>query len=160
VFVNLRSEDPVEYFTILHLIERLRKSAGIEKKITPHLFRKSRITHMIAQNYQESVIKQSMWGNLSTDMFSTYVCLAEQDIDSEFLDKSGVVVKADTVDRLAPIPCPNCHTINTPTSDYCHKCAFALSPRAVSTVSAMWDSVLANPEQLAAHLRENKMPPG
>lgn len=159
VFVNLRTREPVEYFTVTRLIGRLQKASGIQKRITPHLFRKSRITHMIAQNYQESVIKQSMWGNLSTDMFSTYVCLAEQDIDSEFLDKSGIVVKADSVDRLLPIPCPNCHTINTVGSDYCYKCAFALSPQAVSTMSAMWDSILANPDQLAAHLRENKLPP-
>ncbi len=53
------------------------KRAGITKRVHPHLFRKSRITHLIQQNYQETVIKQMMWGNLAPDMFRTYAVLSQ-----------------------------------------------------------------------------------
>lgn len=124
VFTNLHDGSPIEYITVRRLLERTLTAAGIEKKVTKlHLFRKSRITHMIAQNYQESVVKQAMWGNLSTKMFQTYVRLGENDIDGEYLEKAGIQQKpAELTDTLKPRPCPNCHLINAPTSSYCSKC--------------------------------------
>ena len=87
---------------------------------------------MVAQGYQESVIKQSMWGNLGTGMFETYVKLGEDDIDAEFLSRAGIIVKEDAVRELKPRPCPNCHTINAPTFDHCSKCGWALSEAAIA----------------------------
>jgi integrase len=124
VFTNLHDGSPIEYITVRRLLERALTAAGINKKVTKlHLFRKSRITHMIAQNYQESVVKQAMWGNLATKMFQTYVRLGEKDIDGEFLEKAGIQQKPpELIDTLKPRPCPNCHFINAPTSSYCSKC--------------------------------------
>jgi site-specific recombinase XerD len=124
VFTNLHDGSPIEYITVKRLLERVLKASGITKNVTKlHLFRKSRITHMIAQNYQESVVKQAMWGNLSTKMFQTYVRLGEKDIDGEFLEKAGIQQKpTELTDTLKPRPCPNCHEINAPTSSYCSKC--------------------------------------
>jgi len=42
-------------------LKRLAKRAGIERHITPHIFRHSRITHLIKENVSESVIKLMMW---------------------------------------------------------------------------------------------------
>ena len=85
------------------IISRTAKKAGVEKRVTPHLFRKSRITSLIKQNYQESVIKQAMWGNLGTNMFKTYVVLSEQDIDAEFREKMGLEKKEIKEDKkMAP----------------------------------------------------------
>lgn len=131
IFINLQNRDPLEYITVLRLLERLQRATSIKKRITPHLFRKSRITHMVKQNYQESVIKESMWGNIGTDMFRTYVRLAEKDIDAEFLQHAGVQVSKDKIENpLAPRPCPECHTINAPTSDHCSKCGAGLTEEA------------------------------
>jgi integrase/recombinase XerD len=159
VFVNLKSKEPLEYYTVVRLLERVRSRAGISRRITPHLFRKSRITHMVAQNYQESVIKQSMWGNLSTEMFSTYVCLAEQDIDAEILDKAGIERKSDIPNPLAPIPCPNCHHVNPPTSDWCNQCGMALSTTAVASVRGVLEYAIAHPDTASGFFAEKQDPP-
>ncbi len=47
------------------------KWTGIAKKIAPHIFRHSRVTHLINQGMKESVIKLMMWGNLITDTFAS-----------------------------------------------------------------------------------------
>lgn len=159
VFVNLITKEPVNYVTIRLLLNRLVARAKITKRVTPHLFRKSRITHMVAQNYQESVIKKSMWGNLSTDMFSTYVCLAEQDIDAEILDKAGIERKSDTVNPLAPIPCPVCHHVNPPAVDWCNRCGTALSTEAKEAVRGVQEYVIAHPDTSASFFAERRSPP-
>jgi len=94
VFVT-DDKEPMEYRAMAQVVSRTAIRAGVDKRVTPHLFRKSRITSLIRQNYQESVIKQAMWGNLGTNMFKTYVVLSEQDIDAEFREKMGLKEKGD-----------------------------------------------------------------
>ncbi|MFA4848905.1 MAG: tyrosine-type recombinase/integrase [Methanoregula sp.] len=143
VFTNLHDGSPIEYITVRRLLERAIKAAGITKKVTKlHLFRKSRITHMIAQNYQESVVKQAMWGNLSTKMFQTYVRLGEKDIDGEFLEKAGIQQKpAELTDTLKARPCPNCHHVNTPTNSFCSKCGYPITESALHDVEYSADTL-------------------
>jgi integrase/recombinase XerD len=140
VFISQRG-NPLEYTAFLRVLQRTAKAAGITKRIHPHLLRSSRITHMVSLNYQESVIKKSMWGNLKTDMFEVYVRLGEDDIDAEYLSKAGIVAKEDVVDEVRPRPCPNCHTVNAPTFDHCYKCGWALSPEAVARTSDLKEQI-------------------
>ncbi len=140
VFISQRG-NPLEYTAFLRVLQRTAKAAGITKRVHPHLLRSSRITHMVSLNYQESVIKKSMWGNLKTDMFEVYVRLGEDDIDAEYLSKAGIVAKEDVVDEVRPRPCPNCHTVNAPTFDHCYKCGWALSPEAVARTSDLKEQI-------------------
>ena len=127
VFVNLQDGAPIEYITVRRILDRLQKQAGITKRLNPHIFRKSRITHLVNENYQESIIKRSMWDNLNTRMFSTYVKLGKDDINAEMLAKAGVK-KKKTVDEnpLAPRPCGRCHFVNPPTARFCNSCGLEL----------------------------------
>ncbi len=127
VFISIRQQRPLDYYGYIRIIEKAQKDAGITKKIHPHLFRKSRITHMVAEGYQESVIKRQMWNNLSTNMFDTYVKLSEEDIDKEMLDKAGIVRKEEKPDPLKPIICPRCHLQNAPTAQFCQSCGIQIS---------------------------------
>lgn len=156
VFVNLQDKSPLKYITIRRLLDRLQVASGIEKPLRPHLFRKDRITHMIAQNYQESMIKKTMWGNLHTDMFETYVCLAESDIDNEFLTKAGLERIKDHDRELKPIPCVICGYVNEPKADYCSRCGTTLSEKAAVSLQRMRDSVLMNQALLNKILSEYK----
>ncbi|MDI6877527.1 MAG: tyrosine-type recombinase/integrase [Methanomicrobiales archaeon] len=150
MFTNLQDKSPVEYITIIRLLERLKKDAGITKRLTPHLFRHSRITHMIAQNYQESVIKKTMWNNLNTKMLETYVSLGEDDIDAEMLERQGIQRKKVTAvaNPLAPVPCPNCHTPNRPQARFCDVCGRGLSDEAVAEEGELKQDVVNDPEAL------------
>lgn len=119
---------PMTYPAMRSRISEARERAEINKRIHCHLYRKSRITHMVQDNWQESIIKKIMWGNLDTHMFKIYTVLSEQDIDNETLGRHGLVKKDQKKQNpLAPIPCMNCHTINGPTLKYCGQCGYPLT---------------------------------
>lgn len=122
---------PYAYDGLARMIQRLAKKAEITKRVHTHLFRKSRITHMIQQGYQESVIKKVMWNNLNTDMFETYVILSEQDIQNELMQRAGLSeIQKQKTDILKPRPCPRCHAVNAPTSEFCPVCGEPLTEEA------------------------------
>ncbi len=112
-------------------IRRIAKRAGMTKHITPHLFRHSRITHLLREGASESVVKMMMWGSLNTDMLMTYAHLTGGDVDAEISRLYGLDTKKDeTTARLEPRICPSCNLINPPGEDYCRGCMEALSAKA------------------------------
>jgi integrase len=130
VFVG-RDKMPFTYAGAVQVFERMVKRAKelykIDKHITPHDFRRARATHMIQQNYQESIIKKTLWGNLNTPQFQVYARLSDEDIDSELLSKTGIqAFKKERVKPLGPRPCGECGFVNDPTDNFCRKCGFAL----------------------------------
>ena|GEM_PF-6425585 len=79
----------------------------------------------------------SMWNNLNTKMFSTYVCLGEDEIDDEFLNKAGVKRKKKAEENvLAPITCARCHYLNAAGMAFCGKCGWALTDEAIASVES------------------------
>ena len=157
VFVSTRKQAAMNYDQIRRRLVMAAERAGVTKRIHTHLFRKSRITHMIQQNFQESIIKQMMWGNLNTQEFRTYAVLCEADIDAEILDRAGIKRKADQVDPLAPRPCPQCHTVGGPGSRFCSICGQALTTEAAAEIADAKRTLWADPDmliELAAEIRE------
>jgi site-specific recombinase XerD len=137
-----RERQTLTYITVIRVIGRAMKNAGIERKINPHLFRKSRITHMVSQGYQESIVKKSMWNNLNTTMFKTYVQLGEQQIDDEFLIQAGVKTKEQRDKKaLLPHPCTNCGTVNPPVAGFCFKCGQPVTEEARETKQTVVDGI-------------------
>jgi len=53
------------------VIKAAAKEAGITKNVTPHLFRHSRISHLLSEGMGETITKQICWGNQSTNMLKT-----------------------------------------------------------------------------------------
>jgi len=112
---------------------------------------------MIAEGFQESVVKETMWKNPNTEMFRTYLKLSEMDIDAEILDKAGVVKKESSIPKMPEkIICPNCFTNNGPTNRYCWKCGQGLTKEVIKQVKIAeklsddkLDEILANPEKIA-----------
>jgi len=134
VFVSTDGQ-PLKYRAIAQVITRAGERAGIKKRIHPHLHRKSRITELVRRNYQESVIKEAMWGNLDTAMFKTYVKLSEKDIDAEFLERAGIAKKEEKEENNhLPRQCKYCFAMNAPTSKYCHMCTRPLTGEAANAV--------------------------
>lgn len=154
-----KQNNPIEYQTTKALLERLAKRAGLEKRVHAHLFRKSRITHMIAEGYSESVVKEVMWKNPATTQFRTYLKLSENEVDAEILDKAGLIKKEKVIEQMPEKRiCPNCFKDNGPTAQYCWKCGHGLTKEAkkelkkAETISTKaLGELLANPE---AHLDE------
>ncbi len=118
---------PVEYGAMAKQIKIIAKRAGIEKNVTPYLFRHSRITHLIQHQVQESIIKLMMWGNVETGMLKTYAHLTRDDVDKEIATLYGIQQRNVKKDELAPRQCMVCYEIAGPTAEYCPKCGTPLS---------------------------------
>jgi site-specific recombinase XerD len=154
VFIT-HQKRPLQHATIYGHLPKIAKRAGITKKITPHIFRHSRITHLINQGMKESVIKLMMWGNLNTDMFATYAHLTGQDIDKEVLGQYGIIQQEEAEERhLEPVQCPGCKTINAPHANYCSTCGRSFTGDGEDVQEAMGKDVLDNPELVRKLLNE------
>ncbi|KQC06934.1 MAG: hypothetical protein APR55_04455 [Methanolinea sp. SDB] len=131
VFLTETERKPLQYRGVAKQLGKIAKRAGIQKHVTPHIFRHSRITHLIQQGYQESVIKKMMWGNITTKMFATYAHLTDADIENEVAHKQGVKTgKTQKEKILEPRQCPKCYTINGPTQNFCGACGLPLTDSA------------------------------
>jgi hypothetical protein len=145
VFLSSRKQ-AMNYAQVRQRVRMAAERAGLEKRVHLHLFRKSRATHLIQQNYQESVIKKMLWGNLGTQMFRTYVVLSEGDIDAEILGRAGIERRETPPDPLAPVPCPHCHTVCAAISRFCSECGQALSAGATQELETAKGIIWRNPE--------------
>ena len=54
---------PLQYQTVTAQVKKIARRAGITKRVTMHLFRHSRITHLVRQGVPESIVKAMGWGN-------------------------------------------------------------------------------------------------
>jgi len=124
VFVSSRL-DPDAYPALRIALETIRKRSGVSKSIHPHLFRKSKIIDMVRKGYQDSIIKEAMWGNKNTNKLETYMVLAKMYIQEEFLDRAGIKKKAQAEPVLQAHQCPRCYTVWPPTDRYYSKCGIS-----------------------------------
>ncbi len=163
IFVTQRKE-PITYQSIRKQIGYIAKRAGIQRKITPHLFRHSRITHLIQQGVSESIIKLMMWGSVKTDMFETYAHLTGGDIDRAIFELNGIKgADKDKAEKLEPRQCENCKTICGPLTKYCPACGRGMTEDARKEVleaallsDKALSEILENPEKNISRLKRLK----
>jgi integrase/recombinase XerD len=149
VFITSRKEQ-LQYQGVAKQLRIIAKGANIDKKITPHIFRHSRITHLIQQGYNESVIKLMMWGNLSTGMFQTYAHHTSVDVEREVAAKAGIVTPTKKRGpSLEPRQCQRCYTINGPTHKFCAQCGLSLTGEVVDNLRVAHEQAELQPEYKA-----------
>lgn len=137
VFLNYHNK-PLKYQSIAKNIKVFCKDAGIERKITPHIFRHSRITHVLRRGMQETLCKKTFWGNETTDMLKVYSHLTPDDAEAAFAKMAGVEIPEETVTgAMEPIQCNQCHTINPPGNRFCARCGLGLTPDARQSVEGV-----------------------
>ena len=152
VFLNYMKE-PFQYRGLSKRLKQIARRAGVEKAITPHLFRHSRITAMLRQGYSESVIKKICWGHMDTTMLATYGHLTDTDIDDEIASMAGVKPPAakEAAECLEPRQCPRCYTVNGPTQNFCGECGLELTMKAVEDVKIAEQQAELTPEYQALY---------
>lgn len=140
IFID-RDSKPMEYRAISYQITRAAKRAGIEKRMNPHVFRKSRLTEMVREGYQESVIKELGWANQGSNMMKTYIKLGSDDVMNEFLVKQGIKKREQKAKENVPRQCSYCFAMNSSVSEYCHKCGKGLTEEAVKKTASMEEMI-------------------
>lgn len=154
VYITRRKE-PMSYNGMVKRLKIIVKDAGINKKVTPHLFRHSRITHLIQEGVSESIIKMMMWGSVNSDMFSVYAHLSGKDIDDEMLDHYGITDRK-TVEKIEPLVCPSCKSITSPSMRYCPTCGINLSNSAIQSEQELSNFLNKNRDLLIEFLSKNQ----
>jgi integrase len=135
VFVTNRNEPPT-YEMLYRQIRRLAQRAEIKKPVHPHIFRHSRITHLLQQGMGETAVKLMMWGSVESDMFKAYAHLTGADVNKAVLELHGIMQKKtkEKDHSLEARECPRCHAIAAPTQKFCGVCAESLTEEARSQV--------------------------
>jgi integrase/recombinase XerD len=139
-------------------IQRIVERAGITKHVTPHIFRHSRITHMVQEGVSESVIKMIMWGSVHSKMLQTYAHLTGKDIDREMRRVYGLESDEDKKQKssLEPQVCRNCHMIMPPAADYCALCGESLRGEAKVGQDEIQAFVLRHGPELMEYLMQRR----
>lgn len=130
LWVNLRAykDRPMGFNGLLKIILNASKRAGIRKKINPHLFRHSRLTHLAGSGFTEAELRIIAGWSASSKMPRVYIHLSGADVDRKMLEKAGVLEqKTRQKDSTKPIECVRCGYVNSATSKYCAKCSLVLT---------------------------------
>lgn len=158
VFTQLKSgHPPITYGMVSTSIRKLAVSAGITKRVYPHLFRHSRITHMLSDGIHESVIKLMMWGDIGSDQLKTYAHLSTTNIDKALFDCYGI--QTPNVEKrvtYTPITCPHCKQINPPGTSYCSACGQVTAEDEIYTADALQDYLTNHPELIIEYLKQRE----
>jgi integrase/recombinase XerD len=126
---NINRNQPMTYRNLDIQLKNYFKTAGINKRCHPHIFRHSRATYM-ANHLTEFQMNQYFGWVQGSGMPSTYVHMSGREVDSAILALNGVknADKKGNDMLLRPKQCPRCEAINSYDSKYCSKCAGVLDP--------------------------------
>ncbi len=130
-------------------IKEAATRAGIQKRITPHLFRHSSITQAVKDGMGEQVIKSIYWGNADTAMLKTYSHITGQDIINAVKERYGIETepkKKKDRKTFGPIQCTACGFVNVPTNRHCGKCGEPLTEEARKRKAEATHEVRTHPE--------------
>lgn len=142
VFLTTTTKKPLQYQGLVKQLRIIATRAGITKYIKPHIFRHSRVTHLIQKGMSESTVKLMMWGDVSTNMMKVYQHLTNKDVECSIAELNGIIPPdardpQDNRRKMRPIQCSRCATVNSPTLKFCGNCGAPLVPDAVEKVEGM-----------------------
>jgi site-specific recombinase XerD len=144
---NRTGRNQLQYAGVAKQIRNIAERAGIKKHITPHLFRHSKITHLIQDGCQESMIKLLGWGHTSTEMMDKcYSHVGDSDVRKEMARLAGVPIEGKKRSKvLEPRQCPHCGAFCSPTQQWC-VCGQAMSEEAREKVKVATQQAEQLPE--------------
>lgn len=146
VFLTTNTHKPLHYEGLLKQIRIITTRAGITKYIKPHVFRHSRITHLIKNGMPESHVKMMMWGDVNSDMLKHYLHLEPKEIAIRLAEIGGVRTaetkeKEDAKKKVTPQQCKTCATLNSPTAMYCSNCGTPLGEEGLTRIKNIQERV-------------------
>jgi integrase len=115
----------LNYNALRSLVIRLKTKAGITKRVYPHLFRHSRVTHLLAKGLiNEAQAKIYFGWTPDSKMLADYSHLVSQDANKAILAIYGINAKEEKhVERH----CPRCHKVNPSDAKFCYYCSSILN---------------------------------
>jgi len=136
---------PIGYRAVDKLFKGLARKAKIKKRITPHLFRHSRATHL-ATKLTEQQLKQLMGWTMGSKMAQVYVHLSGRDLDNALLELHGLKAQERKEEKFRVKVCPRCEEKNSPDAMYCKRCAFPIDAEAMDWENKTMDELVRIPQ--------------
>lgn len=125
------------------VVRRAAKKAGVRKRVTPHTFRHSRATHMLAEGILTETEAMLWFGWHTRNMLDRYVHLTMRHVKSKVLAHYGKARKLEE-----PVICWRCHHVNPPRSEYCVRCGASLNPKEAFSQRREIDEIKRQLEEL------------
>lgn len=142
----------MEYSAFRSLLLRAKDKAGISKRLYPHLFRHTRVTHLLLnKEINEAQAKVYFGWVPDSKMLSEYSHLMSSDVNDAILEVYGIKKRETEESKLKPKQCPRCEAINEPDARFCSKCACILD---VSTALDL-DEERRSSDDMMAELMSN-----
>ena len=120
------STGPMKYSQFHSMLNKVKKRAGITKRIHSHLFRHTRAT-LLATSLTEAPLESTMGWVHGSRMSRVYVHLSDDVVDNAVLKVYGIT-KKDDGNGLEYVPrvCMRCGKENPKINDYCSRCGMPL----------------------------------
>ncbi|MFH1840092.1 MAG: site-specific integrase [Nanoarchaeota archaeon] len=124
VTLGMRAHQRLGYASVRKLLARLKKKAGIKKRIYNHLFRHTRVTHLLGNKQINEAQAKVYFGWVpSSKMLSEYSHLLSSDVNDAILDLHGIKKEEQKESKLKPKHCPTCKAINASDALFCQRCS-------------------------------------
>jgi len=116
--------EPIGYDGVRRIIHRAVEKAGIKKRVYPHLFRHSRVTHLLMdKQLNEQQAKVYFGWSPSSTMLSQYSHLTSRDVNKAMLRINGIEEEPEEiVNGKKVIRCPTCKKPNEEKVNFCGFC--------------------------------------
>ena len=108
-----------------NIVRAAAERAGIGKRVTPHILRHSRATHMIGKRILSESEAMLWFGWRTRSMLDRYVHLTMRSVHEKVLSYYG-----REAERPQPIVCKTCFQVNEPGASYCVRCGAPLGEEA------------------------------
>jgi len=116
----------MKYSAFRALVLRLKERAKIKKRIYPHLFRHTRVTHLLLNKQINEAQAKVYFGWVpSSRMLSEYSHLASKDVNYVMLEMHGIEVNTKKNEPKIK-QCPRCKKINPAGHSFCKDCGSIL----------------------------------
>jgi len=121
-----KKNEKFDYHNFVLLIRRLVSRAGITKKVHAHLFRHTRVTHVLTNGEMTETQAKVYFGWVpNTKVIAEYSHLTSMDANNGYRKALGLMPEDHKKNELKK--CYNCSTINDKTAIFCTKCSRPLS---------------------------------
>ncbi len=125
-----RDSKGMKYASLRALLLRIAEKAKIKKRIHPHLFRHTRVTHlMLNKQINEAQAKVYFGWTPSSKVLSEYSHLLSSDVNDTILQIHGIQKEKEQKSDLKPKQCGRCQAINAKDAIFCQQCSAVLDTK-------------------------------
>ena len=126
VWVKIGNKDinKLSYTSLTKIIKRVKEKAEVKKRMYAHLFRHSRVTHLLGnKQINESQAKIYFGWVPDSNVLFRYSHLVSSDVNEAILEMHGMRKENKNKEILKPKICSSCRKINDRNALFCQTCS-------------------------------------